>query len=92
MSDTPAKKSLALSLKDCTDETGIGLNALYDAIRKDLLKARKIGRRTIVLRADLEAYLSALPPLDLNEGKHTPACRNRNPVGRRKRVSEGVAA
>ena len=88
---TNSAKGLALSLKDCIDETGIGLNALYDAIRKDLLKARKIGRRTIVLRADLEAYLNALPPLDLNEGKHTPACRNMTPVGRRKRVGKVAA-
>ena len=88
---SPAKKSLALSLKDCTDETGIGLNALYDAVRDGSLKARKLGRRTIILRADLEAYLNALPALDLTEGRHTPACRNRNPVGRRKRVGEVAA-
>ena len=33
-------KSLALSTKDVTVETGIGLNALYDAIRTGALKAR----------------------------------------------------
>lgn len=78
-------KTLALSLKDCSDETGIGLNALYDAVREGTLAARKVGRRTVILRADLEAYLKSLPRLDLKEARYTPKCRNRNPVGRRKR-------
>ena len=33
---------------------------LYDAIRDGRLVARKWGRRTIVLRSDLEAFLQGL--------------------------------
>lgn len=87
---TPAK-TLALSTKDITDETGIGVNAQYGAIRTGALKARKLGRKTIILRADLERWLASLPALDLAKNPHTPACRNTNPIGKRKRVSEGVA-
>jgi hypothetical protein len=85
-------KSLAMSIKDCTDESGIGINAIYDEIRNGKLKARKIGRRTIILRADFEAYLNALPALDLSNNPHTPRCRNKQPLGRRKNAVEGVAA
>lgn len=85
-------KSLALSLKECTDETGIGVNALYDAVRNGVLRARKAGRRTIILRADLEAYLNALPRLNLANNPSTPQCRNLNPIGRRKRVGDRVSA
>ena len=87
---TPAK-NLALSTKDVTDETGIGLNAQYSAIRTGALKARKLGRKTIILRADLEQWLASLPALNLNNNPHTPACRNLNPVGRRKRVGKVAA-
>jgi Helix-turn-helix domain len=83
-------KSLALSTKDVTAETGIGLNAQYDAIRTGTLKARKLGRKTIILRADLERWLASLPVLDLSNNPSTPIVRNRNPVGRRKRVGERV--
>lgn len=85
-------KSLAMSTKDITDETGIGLNAQYDAIRAGALKARKLGRKTIILRTDLEQWLASLPALNLKNNPYTPACKNLRPVGRRKRVGEGVSA
>ena len=36
-------------------------SVLYEAMRASLLKAKKQGRRTIILREDLEAYLKSLP-------------------------------
>jgi Helix-turn-helix domain len=83
---------LALEFAEACRESRHGPNKLYDAIRDGLLKARKIGRKTVILRADLEAYLNALPALDLRDNPATPRCRNRNPVGRRKRVGEGASA
>lgn len=91
MSST-AKKTLALSPQDCASEAGLGLNAIYNAIRDGALTARKVGRRTVILRADLEAFLNALPRLDLNAAHHTPKCRNRNPVGRRRKMAAANAA
>jgi excisionase family DNA binding protein len=84
--------SLALSVKDACELAGIGPNKFYDAIRDGHLKARKIGRKTVVLRADLEKYLDALPALDLSKNPYTPKARNMNPVGKRKNAVEGVAA
>ena len=40
---------------------GIGRTKLYEAIAAGSLKARKYGKRTIVLRSDLQAFLAALP-------------------------------
>jgi hypothetical protein len=86
------EKSLSVSPKGAAAAVPCCLNLIYDAIRRSELKARKMGRRTIILRADLEHWLDSLPVLDLNNNPSTPTARNRNPVGRRKRVGEGVAA
>ena len=69
--------SMALSTDEACAEGKFGKNALYDAIRDGRLKARKLGRKTIILRSDLEAYLKSLPALDLPNNPHTPQCRNR---------------
>ncbi|WP_409364851.1 helix-turn-helix domain-containing protein [Bradyrhizobium sp. JYMT SZCCT0428] len=41
---------------------GIGRTKLYQAITEGSLKARKCGKRTLVLREDLRGFLAA--PLD----------------------------
>lgn len=50
------------------DETalivGCGRTILYEEINAGRLRARKIGRRTIILREDREAWLSALPTFE----------------------------
>lgn len=43
---------------------------IYGAINTGKLRARKDGRRTVILAADLEAYLNNLPVL---EPKHVEA-------------------
>jgi excisionase family DNA binding protein len=40
---------------------GVGRDTLYKVIRSGRLPARKIGRRTLILAADLERFLSSLP-------------------------------
>jgi excisionase family DNA binding protein len=42
---------------------GIGRDKFYDLIREGKLPARKLGRRTLILAADLDAFLEALPRL-----------------------------
>lgn len=85
-------KSLSVSPKGAAAAVPCCLNVIYDAIRHNALKARKMGRRTIILRADLEQWLASLPMLDLANNPHTPTVRNRNPVGRRKSDGAGVTA
>ncbi len=52
--------TLALSVRGASAEANIGLTKTYEAINSGELKARKIGRRTIILRDDLNAFLSSL--------------------------------
>ena len=64
----PLKDNIAFSLEQAGHVSGLGRSALYLAVRDGRLLARKFGRRTVVLRADLEAFLAALPALDLSPG------------------------
>jgi excisionase family DNA binding protein len=52
---------LGLSVEEASEIAGIGRSKLYEAMRDGLLQARKFGRRTIILRDDLERFLCALP-------------------------------
>lgn len=51
----------AMSIREAARISGIGMTALYAALARGDLKARKFGRRTIVLREDLRAFLDHLP-------------------------------
>lgn len=51
---------LALSIKEATAATGIGRTKLYQLINSGEIKARKMGKKTIILKDDLESFLSNL--------------------------------
>ena len=51
---------LSLSIEEVRAATGIGRTKLYQAINSGALKAKKYGKRTIVLKDDLNAFLSSL--------------------------------
>jgi len=53
----------ALSVPETMIVLGICRDGVYKLINEGRLPARKIGRRTIVLEADLQAFLEALPKL-----------------------------
>jgi hypothetical protein len=59
--NSPAK--LAYSIPEAVAASGIGRSSLYDDIGAGRLIARKRGGRTIILVADLAAYLTGLPPM-----------------------------
>lgn len=50
----------ALSIEEVRTTTGIGRTKLYQAINEGSLKARKLGKRTIILQKDLESFLDQL--------------------------------
>lgn len=50
-----------LSISEACAMAGIGRTKIYQAISSGELVARKYGKRTIVLRQDLQTFLSALP-------------------------------
>ena len=52
---------IAFSLADAASAIGIGRSTLHELIATGKLPVRKLGRRSLVLREDLEAYLQSLP-------------------------------
>jgi excisionase family DNA binding protein len=60
MSDGPVGRGIA---ETCA-VLGIGRTSLYELIRAGKLPARKIGRRTIILSADLRRYAESLPTVN----------------------------
>jgi excisionase family DNA binding protein len=60
---------LAFSLADAASAIGVGKSTLHELIATGKLPVRKLGRRSLVLREDLEEYLQGLPI----HGEHGPA-------------------
>ena len=46
---------------DVVQYSGMFRSALYEAMKRGDLIARKAGRRTLIAFADLEAYIKSLP-------------------------------
>lgn len=57
---------LSLNIEEARALTGIGRTKLYQAINSGKLKARKFGKRTIVLKDDLDAFLASLEAYPVN--------------------------
>ncbi|MGO9357508.1 MAG: helix-turn-helix domain-containing protein [Xanthobacteraceae bacterium] len=50
-----------LSIPEACTVAGVGRTTLYQAIADGNLKARKCGKRTLILRDELRAFLASLP-------------------------------
>jgi excisionase family DNA binding protein len=55
--------AIGLSIIEAARTAGIGRTSIYEALSSGDLKARKLGRRTVILNSDLRAWLASLPPL-----------------------------
>ncbi len=51
----------ALSVSEACAVAGVGRTKIYQAINDGKLKARKCGKRTLILRGDLREFLASLP-------------------------------
>jgi excisionase family DNA binding protein len=51
----------ALSIAEVCNATNLGRTKVYEAIASGRLKAKKFGKRTVILTDDLRAFLAALP-------------------------------
>lgn len=52
---------LAVTISEAVRLSGISRTALYEALARGDISARKAGSRTLICFADLEAYLANLP-------------------------------
>lgn len=57
---------LTLSIEETKIATGLGRTKLYQLINTGTLPAKKIGKRTLILKSDLDTFLENLQPY--NEG------------------------
>ena len=62
---------LAFTIRQAITTAGIRKTSLYAAIKRGELRARKSGRRTLILRDDLHAWLERLPTLELKRRAST---------------------
>jgi excisionase family DNA binding protein len=53
--------STYLTVLDAVHETRISRVQIYKLLRHGVIRARKLGRRNLIERASLEAYVNALP-------------------------------
>jgi len=58
---TESSFSLAHTPKAVQQRIGVGSTKFYALLKSGQLKARKIGRRTVILDSDLCEFLGALP-------------------------------
>lgn len=56
--------AVAHTVDDAARVVGCGRNKIYDAIAAGDLDARKIGRRTVITRASILAWLESLPRMN----------------------------
>ena len=67
--NSPARTSRrARSIANLVDEGPLSRTFLYSAIKQGRLKARKAGRRTVILDDDYQAFLEALPVVGVVHG------------------------
>ena len=55
-----SEMKISLTIEEVCTATGLGRTKVYEAISAGALPAKKWGKRTIVLKSDLEAFLSGL--------------------------------
>jgi excisionase family DNA binding protein len=55
--------ALAYTIREACEVSGIGRTSLYELLKTGTLRARKHGKRTLILDSDLRNWLASLPDL-----------------------------
>ncbi|MDF2809897.1 MAG: DNA-binding protein [Microvirga sp.] len=65
LTGAPAKapERVAYNIDEAAQASGLGRNGIYREINEGRLIARKYGRRTVILKEDLLAWIRSLPQL-----------------------------
>jgi excisionase family DNA binding protein len=58
----------AFSIEEFCRRFGIGRTRAYEELKFGRLRARKVGRRTVITEDDAEAWLRRLPPMPSSNG------------------------
>ena len=66
---TPRKK--AYSVNEFVSTSGLGKTYVYGLIKNGKLRAKKVGKRTIILDEDADNYLHNLPDFEVITGVDT---------------------
>ena len=66
---------LAYSVEGAAAAARLGRTKIFEAIKAGKLRARKEGRRTVILKEDLAAFLRALPEREPAGAKRTRGAR-----------------
>jgi excisionase family DNA binding protein len=77
---TQTARRRAYSVNSAAEVIGAGRDGVYAAIRSGQLRARKFGRRTLILDEDLTDFLRKLPDADLTDAVN-PCRENRGSKG-----------
>ncbi len=54
-------KPISITIEDATNYCGIGRTKIYELVKSGKFTARKMGRRTLLLTEELDAYIRSLP-------------------------------
>ncbi len=58
----------AYGIKETAGALGVCIETVYNWIAAERLRARKLGKRTIILASDLDEFLESLPDMRPGEG------------------------
>ncbi|APG08159.1 hypothetical protein BKD09_07450 [Bradyrhizobium japonicum] len=61
MNQTVPIQREGLSIAEACVVAGIGRTMLYEVIAEGRLKCRKLGKRRLILKAELDEFLASLP-------------------------------
>lgn len=59
---------ISVTIDEAVSITGIGRTKLYEALKTGELQAKKLGKKTLILKDDLEDFLANLEPYNAVEG------------------------
>lgn len=67
---TPASGAQrAYSIEEFCNRFAVGRTKVYEELKRGRLRARKIGRRTIIADDDAESWLGRLPSMKMANGR-----------------------
>jgi excisionase family DNA binding protein len=64
-----AHDKIAFTINEAARVSGLSRSLLYIAIGSGALRARKCGRRTLVLARDLSAWIERLPTIEVKANR-----------------------